>query len=120
MDTTSTVERRTVHWAEPVIRGTRNVFADLGFTDAAERQVRLRLAHAINRVLEARKLSKVDAAKVLRITQPTVSALHHYKLARFSMERLMNLLTALVQDIDIVIRPKRRSRRAARIAVLAA
>jgi len=50
---------------EAATRGTGNVFADLGFTDAAERQARLRLAYAVNRVLEPQKLSQADAAKVM-------------------------------------------------------
>ena len=58
---------------EPVTRGTGNVFADLGFPDAAERQARLRLAYALNQELEARKISQADAAKVLGVTQPKVS-----------------------------------------------
>src|SRR6266545_6451396 len=103
-----------------VTRGTGNVFADLGFPDAAERQAKLRLAYALNQVLQARKLSQADAAKVLGVTQPKVSALRHYKLAGFSVERLMNLLTALDQDIEIVIRRKPRARKVARISVVAA
>jgi predicted XRE-type DNA-binding protein len=105
---------------EPVTRGSRNVFADLGFTDAAERQARLRFAYALNRVLEASKLSQAGAAKVLGVTQPKVSALRNYKLSGFSVERLMNLLTALDQDVEIVIRRKPRSRKAGRISVVAA
>ena len=104
----------------PVTRGTGNVFADLGFPDAAERQAKLRLAYALNQVLEARKLSQADAAKVLGVTQPKVSALRHYKLAGFSFERLMKLLTALDRDIEIVIRQKPGSRKAGRISVVAA
>jgi predicted XRE-type DNA-binding protein len=105
---------------EAVTRGTGNVFADLGFPDAAERQAKLRLAYALNQVLEDRKLSQADAANTLGVSQPKVSALRNYKLAGFSVERLMNLLTALDQDIDIVIRRKPRSRKAARISVVAA
>ena len=74
----------------------------------------------LNQVLDARKLSQADAAKVLGVTQPKVSALRHYKLAGFSVERLMNLLTALDQDVEIVIRRKPRSRKAGRISVVAA
>jgi predicted XRE-type DNA-binding protein len=103
-----------------VIRGTGNVFADLGYPDASERQAKLRLAYALNQILEQRKLSQAEAASVLGVTQPKVSALRHYKLAGFSVERLLNLLTALDQDIDIVIKRKPRSRRAARISVVAA
>jgi predicted XRE-type DNA-binding protein len=105
---------------EPVIRGTGNVFADLGVRDPVERQAKLRLAYALNQVLEARNLSQAGAAKVLGVTQPKVSALRHYKLAGFSVERLMNLLTALDQDVEIVIRQKPRSRKAGRISVVAA
>ena len=105
---------------EPVTLGTANVFADLGFPDAAERQAKLRLAYSLNQVLEARQLSQADAAKVLGVTQRKVSALRHYKLAGFSVERLMNLLTALDQDVEIVIRQKPRSRKAGRISVVAA
>jgi predicted XRE-type DNA-binding protein len=105
---------------EQVTRGTANVFADLGFPDAAERQAKLRLAYALNQVLDERKLSQAEAAKVLGVTQPKVSALRHYKLAGFSVERLMNLLTAVDQDVEIVIRRKPRSRKAGRISVVAA
>ncbi len=111
---------RNAERREPVTRGTENVFADLGFPDAAERQAKLRLAYALNRALDARKVSQADAAKVLGVTQPKVSALRHYKLAGFSVERLMNLLTALDQDVEIVIRQKPRSQKAGRISVVAA
>ena len=111
---------RNAERREPVTRGTGNVFADLGFPDAAERQAKLRLAYALNQVLEARRLSQADAAKVLGVTQPKVSALRRYKLEGFSVERLMNLLTTLDRDIEIVIRRKPRSRKAGRISVVAA
>jgi predicted XRE-type DNA-binding protein len=79
----------------PVTRGTNNLFVDLGFPDAAERQDKLRLAYALNQILEGRKLSQADAAGVLGVSQLTVAALRRFKLAGFSVECLMNLLTAL-------------------------
>lgn len=112
--------RRGAERRETVTRGTGNVFADLGFPDAAERQAKLRLAYALNQILAERKLSQAAAARVLGVTQPKVSALRHYKLAGFSVERLMNLLTAVDQDVEIVIRPKSRSRKVGRISVVAA
>ena len=108
---------RNAERTERVTRGTENVFADLRFPDAVERQAKLRLAYALNQVLDGRNLSQADAAKVLGVTQPKVSGLRHYKLAGFSVERLMNLLTALDQDVEIVIRRKPRSRKVARISV---
>ena len=90
---------RNVDRDKKVVRGTKNVFADLGYSDAEERQAKLRLAHALNQLLDQRKLTQAEAAKVLAVTQPKVSALRHYKLAGFSVERLMTMLTALDRDI---------------------
>jgi predicted XRE-type DNA-binding protein len=100
-----------------ITRGSGNVFADLGYADAEERQ---RLAHAINGLMARRRLTQAAAAEKLSINQPKVSALANYKLDGFSVERLMTFLTALDQDVEIVIRKKSRSRAAARISVVAA
>lgn len=106
--------------AAEITRGSGNVFADLGIPDAEERQTKLRLAHALNALIDRARLSQAAAAVRLGINQPKVSALRNYKLEGFSVERLMTLLNALDQDIEIVIRKKPRSRAAARISVVAA
>jgi predicted XRE-type DNA-binding protein len=112
---------RCIGWALPRrFHSWHEKLADLGFSGAAERQARLRLAYALNQEIEARKISQADAAQVLGVTQSKVSALRRYKLESFSVERLMNLLTALDQDVEIVIRRKPRSRKAGRISVVAA
>lgn len=103
-----------------ITRGTGNVFADLGYADAEERQTKLRLAYAINGVIERQRMTQAAAADKLGINQPKVSALANYKLDGFSVERLMTFLTALDQDVEIVIKRKPRSRSAARISVIAA
>ena len=87
-----------------VVRGTGNVFADLGFADAEERQTKLRLAHAINQILEHKNLTQAAAAALLKVNQPKVSALQRYKLDGFSVERLMTFLTALDRDVEISIK----------------
>lgn len=104
---------------EAVLRGSGNVFADLNFPDAEERQTKLRLAYALNTVIDKQKLTQDEAALRLGLNQPKVSALRNYKLEGFSVERLMTLLNALDRDIEIVIRKKPRSR-GARISVVAA
>ncbi len=105
---------------EAIVRGSSNVFADLGYPDAEERQTKLRLAHAINRIIDERRLTQAAAAQRLGINQPKVSTLRNYKLDGFSVERLMTFLTALDRDVEIIIRRKPRSRTAARISVVAA
>jgi predicted XRE-type DNA-binding protein len=106
--------------AREIVRGSGNVFADLGFPDAEERQTKLRLAYALNAIMDAQRLTQAAAAARLRLNQPKVSALRNYKLEGFSVERLMTLLNALDRDVEIVIRKKPRSRAAARISVVAA
>src|SRR3954471_7009814 len=103
-----------------IARGSMNVFEDLGYPDADERQAKLRLAYALNQVVEYRGLTQAAGVRLFGVSQPKVSALRNYKLAGFSVERLMNLLTALDQDIEIVIRRKSRSRKGGRITVVAA
>jgi predicted XRE-type DNA-binding protein len=103
-----------------ITRGSRNVFEDLGYPYGAERQAKLRLAYALSQVLDQQGLTQTAAAHLLGLTQPKVSALRHYKLAGFSVERLMTLLTVLDRDVEIVIRKKPRSRGIARISVVAA
>ena len=105
---------------DAITRGSDNVFADLGFSDAEERQTKLRLAYALNTIMDAQRLTQIAAAARLGLNQPKVSALRNYKLEGFSVERLMTLLNALDQDVEIVIRAKPRSRAAARISVVAA
>src|SRR6202167_1329847 len=90
-------------------RGTSNVLADLGFADAEERQTKLRLAHAINQIIEQKSLTQAAAATLLKVNQPKVSALLRYKLDGFSVERLMTFLTGLDRDVEISIKKKARS-----------
>lgn len=102
-----------------ITRGTTNVFADLGFPDAAERQTKTRLAFAINELLKSRRLKQREAAELLGIPQPKVSAIKNYRLDNISVERLMEFLTALDQDVEIRIRPRATKGKGGRISVLA-
>ena len=102
----------------PVIEGTTNVFADLGLPDAAGRQTKTRLAHVLNEIIKSRKLKQVEVSRLLNIPQPKVSALKNYRLDGFSVERLLDFLTAFNQDIEILIRPRSDHMQAGRISVL--
>jgi predicted XRE-type DNA-binding protein len=104
---------------ERVIPSSGNVFADMGLPDAVELDTKARLGAAICRIVQRRRLTQAQVAGALAVNQPKVSALLHYKLEGFSVERLMRFLVVLGQDIEIVVRAKPRSR-SARIAVKAA
>ena len=102
-----------------ITHGTTNVFADLGFPDASERQTKTRLAMAINDLLKIRKLKQREIAQILAIPQSKVSALVNYRLDQFSVERLLEFLTALNQDVEILIRSSSNPKKAGHISVLA-
>jgi predicted XRE-type DNA-binding protein len=102
-----------------ITRGTGNVFADLGLPDAGARQTKTRLALALNRIIKDQALKQVDAARLLGVPQPKVSALVNYRLDGFSVEKLMEFIVALGRDVEIIVRPKRGSD-AARVMVLEA
>jgi predicted XRE-type DNA-binding protein len=80
---------------DQVIRSSGNVFADLCLPDAAELDTKARLCATLNRIVRRQRLTQAEVAAALGINQPKVSALLHYKLEGFSVERLMHFLVAL-------------------------
>jgi len=82
--------------------------------------VRAQLCFAINRILEERKLTQREVARVLGVHQTTVSVLTGYRLEKFSVERLMRFVTALGQDVVIEIRPRAETKVAGRVRVVGA
>ncbi len=89
-----------------VTESTGNVFADIGVPEPEEALAKADLAIRICDIIAERGLTQRQAAKVLRIDQPKVSALVHGRLEGFSLSRLFRFLNALDRDVEIVIRPK--------------
>jgi predicted XRE-type DNA-binding protein len=85
-----------------------NIFADLGRPNAEELHTKLRLGIALEGIVKKRGLTQAETAKILGVNQPKVSALLGFKLEGFSVQRLMNFLTALEHDVVIQISPRRR------------
>ena len=84
--------------AERVEKSSGNVFADLGLRNPPEALAKAQLARRICALLGERGLTQAQAAAVLGLDQPKVSALMRGKLQGFSVERLFRCLKALVQD----------------------
>jgi predicted XRE-type DNA-binding protein len=102
----------------PIIESSGNVFADMGLPAPEEELTKAQLASHIRQVIKRQRLTQAAAAAVMGIDQPKVSALLNGRLTNFSSERLMRLLTALGQDVDITVRAKPRNRAHGRIRVL--
>ncbi len=90
-----------------IIRGSENIFADIGVPNPEEAYAKAQLAYAIRREIKARGLSQRDAAAVAGVKQPQISDLTRGRLIGFSMDRLTTILNRFDQDVDISVHPKR-------------
>lgn len=90
---------------EPVefVRGSGNVFADLGFDpeEAANLQLRSRLAIELGRYIEAEGITQTEAAGRLGVSQPRVSDLVRGKLDRFTIDALVTLLARVGRSVEV-------------------
>jgi predicted XRE-type DNA-binding protein len=103
-----------------VEQSSGNVYADLGIPNPEEYYAKAQIAYCIHAIINKRRLTQRQAAKILKIDQPKVSALINGILDGFSSDRLFRFLNALGQDIEIVIKPKTSLKKPAVIRVLAA
>ena len=93
-----------------------NVFADLNLPHSDDLLAKAELSAKIIAEIQRRRLTQSQAAEILGIDQPKVSALKQGKLSGFSIERLMKLLLRLGSDVEITVKSRSRSR-AARLRV---
>ncbi len=91
-----------------VKKSSGNVFADLGLPHPEQELLKAQLTLQIYRLIKGRALTQAEAGKILGIKQPHVSALMRNRSGTFSLERLMDFLTALGQDVEITVRPTRK------------
>ncbi len=85
-----------------------NVFADLGLPHPEQELLKAKLTLQIYRLIQRRGITQAAAGKILGIKQPHVSALMRNRSGAFSVERLMDFLNALGQDVEITVRPTRK------------
>jgi len=95
--------------------GSGNVFADLGLPNAEERLLKANIVAELHRLIKQRELTQVKAAKLVGISQPDLSHLLRGDFDDYSAERLMKMLTMFDQDIEIVMKPHRKTGKPGRI-----
>ena len=98
--------------------GSGNVYADLGYADSEAMLIKAQLVAKIAEIIRARGLTQAEAAGKLGLTQPKVSALLKGRFRGVSERRLLNCITRLGRDVQIVIRPVPRTRRRGQLSVL--
>jgi predicted XRE-type DNA-binding protein len=92
-----------------------NVFADLGLDNAEELLVKAELARRISSIITTQQMTQIEAAEMLGIDQPKISALINGKLTGFSTARLFRFLNALGRDVEIVVKPKSQAQAQTRV-----
>lgn len=90
-----------------ITESSGNVFADLGLANSEELLIKAELARQITKMIVQQQITQVEAAEILGVDQPKVSALVKGKLSGFSIERLFRFLNAFDCDVEIVVKNKK-------------
>jgi predicted XRE-type DNA-binding protein len=91
--------------------GSENIFADLNLPNAGAQLLKAQIVSEIYRLTQKGKLTQAQAGTRMGITQPEVSRLFKGNFREYSVDRLMSFLTAFDRDIEIVVRPHKKTRR---------
>jgi predicted XRE-type DNA-binding protein len=86
-----------------IVRGSGNVFRDLGEPDADVKQAKAILAARIIGILDDRKLSTRQAAEVVGIDQSEFVRIRNANLDRFTIDRLMRIVNRLDPRVRMVL-----------------
>jgi predicted XRE-type DNA-binding protein len=90
---------------EPVTYSTESAFHALGLPDADDLELRANLMSRIGEIIAARGFTQRQAAELMAMDQPRVSALLKGKIGKFSTDRLLKALSDLGQDVELRITP---------------
>lgn len=87
---------------------SRGAVRDNGARDATANRIKIGLAQQIIRVLDERELTVRSAAEITGTSAADFSRIRQTKLNRFTVDRLLNILNRLGQDVDfaVSVRPR--------------
>jgi predicted XRE-type DNA-binding protein len=86
---------------EKVVRGSGNIYAQLGLPNPEERQLKSQLMYVFNQAVQRMSLNQNEAAERVGINQADISRISYGQGSRFSVERLMGIVGRLGIDINI-------------------
>jgi len=99
-------------------KGSMNVYADLGIADAEEMLVKAQLATKIAEIIKLRKLTQIQASALLGMPQPKLSNMLRGRFRGISESKMLECLTLLGRDVQIVVKIASRSRKTGQVSVL--
>lgn len=95
----------------------KSVYEELNYPNAGEMLIKAQLVTEIADQLKLRGLTQSEASKLLGFSQPKLSNLLRGEFRGVSEKKLMDCLTRLGRDIEIIVKPAPRSRREGKITV---
>lgn len=99
-------------------KGSTNVYADLGMVEAEEMLVKAQLAAKITEIIKQQRMTQVQASDLLGMPQPKLSNMLNGRFRGISEAKMLDCLTRLGRDVQIVVKPASRSRKAGHVSVL--
>ena len=99
-------------------KGSANVYADLGMSDAGEMLVKAQLATQIAEIIKQRRINQVQAAELLNMPQPKPSNMLRGRFRGISESKMLECLTKLGRDVQIVVKTASKSRKTGHVSVL--
>ena len=86
-----------------VVRGSGNVFRDLGYENPDLEQLRAILAARIIDLLDKQRLTVRAAQARTGIAAADFSRIHNADLSRFTIDRLMTIINRLGAQVDVKV-----------------
>lgn len=84
-----------------IVRGSGNIFSDLGDPDAETKLMKAKLAAEIIGVLDDRKISVREAEKITGVAAADISRVRNADLAKFTLDRLLRILHRLAPTVEV-------------------
>jgi predicted XRE-type DNA-binding protein len=98
--------------------GSGNVYRDLGMADADEMLVKAQLVSKIREIIDARSMTQVEASRIVGLPQPKLSGVLRGQFRGVSERKLIDCLTSLGRDVEIVVRDAPRRRTGGKLTVV--
>jgi len=110
-------KRKSIHGIE-IEAGSGNVYLDIGGPDAEAMLLKAQLVTKIAEIIKRKGLTQTQAGHLLGMPQPKVSALLRGHFRGVSERRLMDCLTRLGRDVQVVVKAAPRHRESGKLSVV--
>jgi len=98
-------------------KGSGNVYADLGKANSEEMLVKAQLSMKIGEIIKHRKMTQIEAARVLGVPQPKLSNMLRGQFRGISEIKMLECLTKLGRDVQIVVKTPTKARKIGAVSV---